>query len=320
MYRIFLIILLITSVLSCSKLSNLEADIANIPMQVSIDRFDIKFNETTLQTLPKLKNDYPYLFPKQYSDDFWEQKIKDTLQQQLNKEVFKQFPSFKAQNKEIANLFKHIKYYFPQFKAPKIITLTTDVDYKNKIILADSLMFIALDTYLGANHFFYGDLPLYISKNLNKDQITQDIAEVYAKQLLGIQTQNSFLEKMLYQGKLLYIKSMFLPETEPYQKIGYTPEEFDWVLANEREIWSYFVEHELLFSTQTKLSSRFISEAPFSKFYLAIDNESPGGVGRYIGWQIVNAYMSKNPKKTLNHLLVEKANLIFNNSNYKPKK
>jgi hypothetical protein len=35
----------------------------------------------------------------------------------------------------------------------------------------------------------------------------------------------------------------------------------------------------------------------FSKFYLEIDNESPGQVGGWIGWQIVRSYM-----KTMKYL------------------
>jgi uncharacterized protein YjaZ len=67
------------------------------------------------------------------------------------------------------------------------------------------------------------------------------------------------------------------------------------------------------------LANRFINPAPFSKFYLEIDNESPGRVGAWIGWQIVRSYM-KNNEVSLKQLLVMDATEIFNNSKYKPKK
>jgi uncharacterized protein YjaZ len=52
---------------------------------------------------------------------------------------------------------------------------------------------------------------------------------------------------------------------------------------------------------------------------LEIDNESPGMVGRYIGWQIVRSYMENNTV-TVPQLLIKNADEIFKNSKYKPKK
>jgi hypothetical protein len=68
-----------------------------------------------------------------------------------------------------------------------------------------------------------------------------------------------------------------------------------------------------LYSDDQKLIPRFINPAPFSKFYLEIDNESPGKVGD-IGWQIVNSYM-KNNEVSLQQLLRTNAQEIFEKSN-----
>jgi hypothetical protein len=43
-------------------------------------------------------------------------------------------------------------------------------------------------------------------------------------------------------------------------------------------MWRYY-RKEMLYSDDQKLMPRFINPAPFSKFYLEIDNESPGQVG-----------------------------------------
>ena len=91
-------------------------------------------------------------------------------------------------------------------------------------------------------------------------------------------------------------------------------------MTNESDIWRYFVEREILFSTDTKLLARFINVAPFSKFYLEeIDAESPGRLGQFIGWQIVKSYMNEN-KVSLKEMLNTDPEEIFNNSKYKPKK
>ncbi|MEI7509115.1 MAG: DUF2268 domain-containing putative Zn-dependent protease, partial [Flavobacterium sp.] len=88
---------------------------------------------------------------------------------------------------------------------------------------------------------------------------------------------------------------------------------------NESYMWEFFVSNKLLFSTDSKLPNRFINVAPFSKFYLEIDNETPGRVGQWIGWQIVRSYMENN-NSTVQQLLKMNAKDIFELSKYKPKK
>ena len=124
---------------------------------------------------------------------------------------------------------------------------------------------------------------------------------------------------MIYFGKLLYFKDAVLPNKTDTEKIGYTQLELDWSRANESEIWRNFVENELLYSTNAKLPGRFINPAPFSKFYLELDNESPGRIGQYIGWQIVRAYM-KNNDVSLSKMLITNADDIFKQSKFKPRK
>jgi uncharacterized protein YjaZ len=68
------------------------------------------------------------------------------------------------------------------------------------------------------------------------------------------------------------------------------------------------------------LANRFINVAPFSKFYLEIDNESPGRIGQWVGWQIVRSFMENNPKVTVQDLIKMNEKDIFELSKYKPKK
>ena len=62
---------------------------------------------------------------------------------------------------------------------------------------------------------------------------------------------------------------------------------------------------------------RFLEPAPFSKFYLQLDNESPGKVGRWIGWQIVRYYHKNNPEISLKKLIKTSSQelLIYQNIN-----
>ncbi|UOB18502.1 gliding motility lipoprotein GldB [Abyssalbus ytuae] len=312
-------IIIVIIVISCNNNSKVEKKISGIHVEVKIDRFDEKFAKATTDSLPGLKSEYPYLFPEQFTDSVWVAKMKDTLQQELSEEVLKIFPEVNALEAELHSFFQHIKYYFPDFDEPQVITVTSDVDYKNSVIYADTLLLIGLDNYLGEDHRFYEGIYKYVRKNFKQEQMVVDVAAEVAKSKITRTKERTFLAQMILYGKELYVKDLLIPFKSNAQKIGYTDDEYKWAEENESEIWKYFVENELLFSTDGKLPERFILPAPYSKFYLELDNESPGRVGQYIGWQIVKAFM-KNNNVSLQQMLRMNAEEIFNRSRFKPKK
>jgi hypothetical protein len=211
-----------------------------------------------------------------------------------------------------------VKFYYPKTKTPKIITLISEMDYLNKVIYTDSLVLISLDLYLGKDHKFY-DFPDYLRQNFEPNQIMPDLVSSFASKKIVPPIQNDLLSQMIYFGKELYLKDLLLPTTSDAEKIGYTPAQITWCTENEGYIWRYFMEEKLIYSTDSKLANRFINLAPFSKFYLEIDNESPGRVGTWIGWQIVRSFMENN-EVNLSDLMQIDAKEIFNKSKYKPKK
>lgn len=319
MRKLLIFFVFISLTFSCETESKLEKEIAKIDVVINVERFDKLFAKATPNNLQELKTAYPFMFPKQFNDSVWIAQINDTIQQQLNIEVEKAFTIDNSFEDEITSLFKHLKYYYKEFVTPRVITLTSYVDYRNKTIVTDSIVLIALDTYLGEDHEFYIDIHNYLKQNFKSSQIVSDIATQYAKQKIFQPKRKSFLDEMIYYGKVLYFKDVMIPFKEDKEKIGYTTQQLDWVIDNESYIWRYFVERELLFDTNPKLLERFINPAPFSKFNLELDRESPGRIGQYIGWQIVRAYM-KNNDDTLQQMLSTNAEDIFNNSKFKPRK
>lgn len=319
MFQKIIFIFLVAISFSCEKQSETEKEIEKIPVNFELVRFDQKFANTTSESLPRLKAEYPFLFPAQFPDSVWMEKINDTIQQELNTEVTKAFPDLSAEEDALHSLFQHIKYYFPEFESPTVITITSEVDYKNKVLLSQDYLFIALDTYLGKDHPFYMGIQEFLKKNFERNQIIPDVAAEYAKKYVPRPESKTFLAHLIYYGKILYLKDVWLPTTPDNQKIGYAPEELDWVKANEEQIWRYFVERELIFNSDSQLQSRFLYPAPFSKFNLELDNESPAMVGQYIGWQIIRQYMDKN-EVSLREMLDTDSETIFNKANYKPKK
>jgi gliding motility-associated lipoprotein GldB len=319
MKKIGYVVIVLMGFFSCKNENQLENEIASINVEVKVERFDLAFAHAKPNDLSKLKETFPFLFSKRIPDSIWIEQMTDTLQQQLYSEVEKTFSNFGDVHNDIQGLFQHLKYYDVTFTEPRIVTVTSNVDYRNKVIVTDTIVIIALDTYLGADHPFYADIPRFITQNMNKTQIVSDLASNYATNFIFQSERKSLLDEMIYFGKQLYFKDMMLPSKSDVEKMGYTPEQFDWAIANESQIWSYFIERELLYSTDNSLPSRFIVDAPFSKFYLELDNESPPLLGQFIGWQIVKAYM-KNNEVSFMDMLQKDADEIFVKSRYKPRK
>ncbi|MEM9361074.1 MAG: gliding motility lipoprotein GldB [Bacteroidota bacterium] len=315
-----MIFILFLSVVGCKKEDKTKNEIIGIEVNLEVYRFDREFATAQPEEIPNLKSKYPYLFPAQFPDSIWEAKLTDTLQMELSDEVNKTFGSFSKENEDLESLFKYISFYFPGTDAPKVVTLISDVRYEDRVILTDSLLLLGLDNYLGKEHHFYQSLPRYVAQGLDKKYLVSDVASAFTKKVLKYPRNRTFLSRMIHYGKELYIKDKLLPENSDAQKINYTQEQADWAKANEEQIWRYFVERELLYSTESSLDRRFLDPAPFSKFQLALDNESPGRLGRYMGWQIVRAFMERNPEVELVNLLDMPADELFKNSNYKPKR
>lgn len=317
--RIFSLLILSVFILACAEESTIENEIAKIEQEVVVERFDKAFLDAQPKDLPKLKQAYPFLFAKSVPDSIWIERMTDTLQKVLLEEVTETFSNFSPIEAELKGLFQHLKYYDKTFSTPRVITLTNDVDYRNSCIVTDSLLLIALDNYLGEDHEFYQNLPRYIAANMKGDMIISDVASGYAENYVTQYNRKTLLDEMIYFGKLLYFKDVVIPSIPDPDKIGYTLEELQWAEANEEPIWSYFIEREMLFSTDSKLPNRFTANAPFSKFYLELDNESPGRLGQYIGWQIVRAY-AKNTEENFMTILQKEPEDIFKISKFKPKK
>jgi gliding motility-associated lipoprotein GldB len=315
-YLIFIV--LSFCILSCGQKSKVEKAVAEIPVEIKVDRFDKIFFETQPEDLNKVKREYPFFFPARNEDAVWLNKMKDPLWLELYNEVQKKYVDFSSVQSEVVTLLKHVKYYFPETKTPKVITVISEMDYNNKVIYADSLVIISLEMYLGKDHKFY-QFPNYIKQNFEQSQIMPDIVSSFFKFKMVSNQEKSLLSHMIFVGKELYLKDMLLPGYSDAVKMGYTPEQIKWCNENEGYIWRYFIEKELLYSDDQKLIPRFINMAPFSKFYLEIDNETPGRVGSWVGWQIVRSYMENN-EVSLQQLLNSNAKEIFEKSKYKPKK
>jgi gliding motility-associated lipoprotein GldB len=318
--RFYLLILAVLfSFYSCNTEQIHNIDISNIEVDFEVKRFDVDFYTSEAQSLQDLKIKYPYFFPIGITDSITLLKIASKEEQELFLESQKIYQKFVSVKNKLETLFKNIKYYNSRFNAPDFVTMLTNIDYDSRVIYADSLLIVSLDVYLGKEHHFYADYPKYIKENNTKEHLIVDVATaIIGRQFSSVQ-ERSFVAKMIHEGKKMYLLDLYLPGVSDKEKIGYEVDKLSWVKANEEEIWSYFIEKEILFSTNVKLDKRFLDIGPFSKFYSQQDNLSPGRVGVWMGWQIVRAYMNHNNVPLQDLIKINEIDL-YNKSKYKPRK
>lgn len=313
------LLLLLIFLGSCQKEVEKRVDVSQIEVTTELIRFDQLFYSAVPEDLGQLKGDFPYLFPEPNPDSVWTSKMKDEDELFLYNSVQEVYGDFSEEKEGLTELFKHVKYYYPKFKEPKVISILTNVDFDNSVVYADSLLFISLDVYLGKEHEVYQDYPNYIKQNFSKEHLMVDVAEQLSQPVLRPASANSFISRIIQEGKRLYLIHAFLPDEKEAEIMGYSDEQYQWVVASEADIWKYFIQNEMLYSNEPTLTERFINEAPFSKFYLEVDKDSPGRIGTWFGWQIIKSYM-RNNEVTLQEMVNTDNEDIFKKSKYKPKK
>ncbi len=317
--KISIFIVLILLNISCQHANKFDVDVSKIPAKVDIERFDLAFYGQDPKNLPKIKKQFPILFPPKMPDSIWTKKMNDSLVSELKKEVDKKFKNMQAYKSGIAALFKHIKYYQKDFKEPKIITLYSDWDYMKRAVYKDTLLFLALDNFLGEKNPIYKGIPVYIRHNLDPKRIPIEIGKSIIETQVKPPKSKSFVNKMINYGKQLYLLDAYVPNTADSLKIGYTAKKMKWARENEEMIWKYFISKKLLYNTLGTLDFRFLNPAPYSKFYSPEDTKTPGKIGQYMGWQIVRQFMQKN-EVSLQKLIQMDEEEIFKQSKFKPRR
>jgi len=310
-------ILILLLILSCQSDKEKQA-IQSIDVDLELIRFDSIFMNTKPVKVLQLQKEYPLLFPTKIKDSLWIQKRKDSLMQVIYKEVKQQYSSTDSLQNVLQKLFQRYKYYFPDKKIPEVYTVAEYVDYKNKVLLSGNDLIISLDNYLGKDHRFYTEFEDYISKLQAKNQILPDVVGALGDKLINTEEQRTFIAHMINYGKTEYLKDRLIPFVAEHHRLGYTKGELEWAYDNEKQMWRYFVEKELIYSTKKNLLNRFLYNGPFSKFYLKFDKESPPRLGRFIGWQIIKSYAKQHPDVPLKKILKMPGEKLFQASNYKP--
>jgi len=281
---------------------------------IIVDRFEKKFFNIQPDSLKILTNQYPYLFPSSFSDEEWLNIKNDSVRKIIFNETQVEFKNDYL-NRNISKLYYELSNQFSNFNSPKIITINNGLDFQYKLIDIDSLVLLSLDCYLD-NDELYKTIPAYISQKMNKNFLIRDLAEKLISRYVNYPTNRQFLDKIIYYGKVYNLMTTNLDFDEA-NALYYNEKEIVWAQDNEKEVWKFFIENEILFNTSNILVERFINFRPYSKFGISIDYESPPMIGKWIGYKIVKSYLKSN-NKTIEEILNMNEYELYLNSNYKP--
>jgi hypothetical protein len=185
--------------------------------------------------------------------------------------------------------------------------------------ITDSSMLVNLEYFLG-DKFDYSKVKVYDYQKhtYSKKYLSPTVVENIVTDMLGEEpTTTNLLSKMIYFGKINYLKKQFMPNLADSIVIGYTDTKLEFAEASEGSIWAFIVNKGLLYSVDNLQIAKIISDKPFTP---GMPNESPGKIGQWVGWQIVTEYMKKNPDVSLKQL-IDNTNCqeILDKSKYKPK-
>lgn len=330
MKPISLLLLLILILCGCGRRQNSDVDVSKINIEpVRIMRYDLDLfntNNAGFKTeVKKLQPAYRLFLGDSLDDPSKLSTLKEYLDNPRNQDLIKavrlKYPELSAVESGLTEAFKHFRYYFPKFSVPRVYAYISGGDYEYPVQYSDSVLLIGLDNYLGKDYKPYraDGVSLYRLERMDKEFIVPACVGLLANSMFPVETGGtSLLDAMVEAGKRLYIVDAMLPSTPDRIKIGYTPEQIDWITKNERQVWAAIIENRMLYSNDGRINRVFTADGPFTAEF---SKESPPLLGPWIGWQIVKQYMQRNPDVSLEELLKEKdSQKILAGSKYKPGK
>lgn len=330
---IFFLALTTLALWSCTGRNRFSIDTGKDRIEVKIKRFDsvmlaidTAHARQGVTNLYKLYPEFTQAFANQILDTtardtnevvrLIKMYLSDSKYAPANKKAKELYANTDDLQRELSDAFTYIHHYFPQLKLPEIYFFVSG--FNSTMLMNKNFLAIGTDMYLGTDFPLYKDLTYsYLIANMKRENIAADVtAIILQRSFMMPGTDGKLLDNMIYKGKILYLMSVFLPEKQPEIIMGYTKEQWDWTKKYEKDIWMRMIDNKDVFSTDLQLINKYMNEAPFTA---PVSQESPGRLGSFIGWQIVDSYMSKNSNVSLEQLMKEQdSRKILEESGYHP--
>lgn len=281
-----------------------DASVSDDPTEISIEPF---FKDLFLMDSTQLVNKYGEFVPlyayrvinvRSISDI--ELFKADTGIIELQSDVDSVYASYSDVEQKLNLAFKYFHHYFPDKEVPRILFHVSG--FNQSIVTADGFLSASIDQYLGSDYKPYNavaynyEVPFMTREQLPVDMMYGWVTATFPECLTG----DRMLDQMIFQGKLIYLIRVFFPDEPEYRVLSYTEEQLRWCDRYEKEIWGYILENKEVFSTDWRVYTKYMSPAPFTS---GLSQDSPGRIGVYLGYRIVESYMNHNADVTLPQLM-----------------
>lgn len=230
------------------------------------------------------------------------------------------YPDTKQQDAAITQLFKHIKYYDSSIVLPeKVYYYAAALNHPVVVTQNNKILGVGIDCFLGRDFKPYEQvkIPYYLTIRNTKEYIPVAVAlEFYNDKYPFNLEDKNLLQMMIDKGKEAYFLKKMLPNVDENLFFVCDKPQLDWCRKNEKLIYNFFIQKNLLYETDGQKIYRYVNNAPTST---GMPEESPGNTASYIGYRIVSNY-AKNTGKSLVDILNDTtdAKTILSKANYKP--
>lgn len=214
--------------------------------------------------------------------------------------------------------FHRMQYFFPNIPIPKVYMHIAG--YGESIVSAPGILSADIDKYLGKDYDAYKSFfsPYQIVR-MYPEKLTADYLTGWVRSELTeykLMDNQRLLDFIIYEGKMLFLMKILLPDESMENLSGFTTEQLEWFVDNEKNMWGTITQLQHLYSKDVSIIAKYIREAPYTAFFSA---ESPGRAAVWTGYKIVSAYMEKNPKVSLQSLMLKtKAQDVLKGADYQP--
>lgn len=322
--RAVLLIICVVFLVSCTRQTCRES-VQPKPVSLEVERLEQELFESNsskdIEAFLKGHSDFAqfFLHSDQYpADSILANRMFGLIQNPsidtLYQESVTAFKNFDQVVKTLEDGLGRLKVYYPSAPTPKIQTAVTGL--YNDLFISNEHIMIGMDFFIGKNASYKPQqIPDYILSRYTTEHLSASILQFISSQFIATSRGDAMLAEMIDYGKSYYLLSKILPCTPERILIGYTQKEWEDVFENDKIIWANFVQNEWLYETDHTMKQRFLGERP--NVY-EIGEKCPGRIGRWLGWQIVNAYAEKTGATVQQIMAETDFNKIFTESKYKP--
>jgi gliding motility-associated lipoprotein GldB len=314
-------------IISCQQSDSV--DVSKIPINVKIYRmeqeiFSCKTKEDIQQLLESNKNIVHQFYQASSADTSLINRIYyishfpalDSLYQQTQAT----FGNLEDLTKQFEAAFRHIKYYYPDFKAPKIVTTFSALD--KDLFVSDSLVVISLENFIGKKAKYRPQIspqtpmPAYILRRYEANYIVPTVIKFLSNKYNRTDANDqSMMTDMVFYGKALEFTKMMMPQTADSLIIAYSDEQLTNTWNAQDLVYAHFIDQKLLYETNARIKEKYLGERPITN---EIGKDCPGRIGQWLGWRIVSRYRTENTAVSLQDLMKNtNARQIFEASKYK---